>query len=145
MASLLMSPGGMFEDFEQFHREMDTMLESVFGPASIRAAARGSFPALNVGVGPESLDVYLLLPGLDPSKLDVSVEDYVLTVSGERSEPEQKGRAHLRERFSGAFRRAITLSDDVDTERCNADYKNGVLHISFGRKKEARARKIEIK
>lgn len=145
MANLLRSRAGLFDDLEQFYRDMDAMLESAFGPASIRAASRGSFPAVNIGMSGDSVDVYLLLPGIDADQLDVSVEDYVLTVSGERQPPAQDGRAHLRERFTGAFRRSVTLSEDVDPDRCKAEYQNGVLHISFGRRQEARSRKIEIR
>jgi HSP20 family protein len=145
MASFLSTPGTLFDDFEQVRREMDSLLASAFGPASIRAVAQGSFPAVNVGVTPESVDVYLLAPGVDPAKLDVNLEDHVLTVSGERPKTEARGRAYLRERFTGAFRRAVTLPDDIDAAKVQAQYQNGVLHIAVGRRGEAQPRRIEIK
>ncbi len=145
MASLTSRPGAWFDPFDQLRREMSNLFESSFGPASIRAPARGTFPAVNVGVGPESVDVYVLAPGMDPEKLDVSVEDHVLTVSGERPADAGEGRAYLRERFSGAFTRAISLPDEVDPENCRAEYRNGILHVSFARRQEARVRRIEVK
>lgn len=146
MATLMSSAGGWFDDFEELRREMDALMQSSLGPTSIRAPARGAFPAVNVGVGPETVDVYLLLPGLDPEKLDVSLHDQVLTVSGERpADAPEEGRAHLRERFSGAFSRSVTLPDEIDRERSSAQYTNGVLRVSFGRRSEARTRRIEVK
>jgi HSP20 family protein len=155
MASLTSRSGAWFDPFEQLRREMDSLFESSFGPASIRSPARGAFPAVNVGVSPESVDVYLFLPGLDPEKLDVAVEDHVLTVTGERPATEgptaegpaaeSKGRVYLRERFSGGFTRAINLPDEVDPQSSRAEYRNGVLRVSFGRRQEARVRRIEVK
>lgn len=145
MASLTSRSGPWFDPFEQLRREMDSMFETSFGPASIRSPARGAFPAVNVGVSPDSVDVYLFLPGLDPEKLDVSLEDHVLTVTGERPATEGEGRVYLRERFSGSFTRAINLPDEVDSEKSRAEYRNGILHVSFGRRQEARVRRIEVK
>jgi HSP20 family protein len=144
MPTFVTTPG-MFDSFEQLRREMDSVFASAFGPASIRAAARGSFPAVNVGETALQVDVYLLVPGIDPKKLDISLEDKVLTVAGERSSDTPPGKAYLRERFGGSFRRAITLADDIDPERVEARYTDGVLHITIARKSEAQPRRIEVK
>jgi HSP20 family protein len=179
MATMMTSSGGWFDQFEQLRREMDILMESSFGPTSIRAAARGAYPAVNVGIGPDSVDVYVFVPGIDSDKLDVSIDDHVLTVSGERprselpggeasgnkaagdKSPDQsagdsspgdkapgdkaRGRVYLRERFAGPFSRAITLPEEIDPDSSRAEYRNGVLHISFGRRQEARLRRIEVK
>jgi HSP20 family protein len=145
MARLLSSPGTLFDEFDRLQQEMGSLMASTFGPASIRAVAHGTFPALNVGVGPQSIDVYLLAPGVDPNTLDIALEDRVLTVSGTRPDPEESGRAYLKERFGGPFRRAVSLSEEVDVERVEAHYQHGVLHISLPRRGEARARRIEVK
>jgi HSP20 family protein len=160
MATVMSTSGGWFDQFEQLRREMDSLMESSFGPTSIRAAARGAYPAVNVGIGPDSVDVYVFVPGVDSDRLDVSIDDHVLTVSGERPRSEApgdeapgdkapgdkaKGRVYLRERFAGPFSRAITLPEEIDPESSRAEYRNGVLHISFGRRQEARVRRIEVK
>jgi len=144
MVGFLSSRGDLF-DFDLMRREVDSLLASAFGPASIRAPAPASYPAMNVGSDSESVDIYFLAPGIDPKKLDISLEGQVLTVLGERPAAEETGRAYLRERFSGAFRRAVTLNEDVDPERVDARYDNGILHIHLPRRAEARARRIEIK
>lgn len=140
-------PGSLFDDFERMRRELDRMFEPWAAPSSVRAVARGSFPAVNVGVGPESVDVYLFAPGADPAKIEVSLERNVLTVSGERESalPEDEGTCvYLNERFAGNFRRALELPDDVDPDKVQARYVDGVLHVSVQRKAEAQPRRIEV-
>jgi HSP20 family protein len=143
MATFVTTPG-FFPEFDQLRREMDTLLASTFGPASIRASARGSFPAINIAETPAQVDVYLFAPGLDAKKLDIALEDKVLTVAGERASATPKGKGHLRERFAGAFRRAVTLADDIDPDRVEANYTDGVLRITVARKAEAQPRRIQI-
>jgi HSP20 family protein len=145
MVGFLTRRGDPFDEFDVMRREMDSLLASAFGPASIRAPAQGSFPALNVGTSAENVDVYLLAPGIAAKTLDISLEGQVLTVSGERAASAEQGRAYLRERFSGPFRRAITLTEDIDPERVEARYENGVVHVRLPRRSEARARRIEVK
>ncbi len=116
--------------------------------SSIRGLGRTEFPALNIGGTPESLEIYAFAPGLDPASIDVTVERGVLTLSGERKSElleESKSRSiHINERFSGHFRRAISLSDDVDPTQVTAKYNDGILCISVKRRESAQRRQIEI-
>src|SRR6202044_2796918 len=92
-------------------------------PSGIRSAPRGSFPGVNVGQTPERVDVYLFAPGIDPKSLDVSIQQNLLTVSGRRDlRIEEDADYYRQERFSGEFRRVISLSEDVDPERVQAKY-----------------------
>ncbi|MGD2082773.1 MAG: Hsp20/alpha crystallin family protein [Chromatiales bacterium] len=141
-------PGSLFEDFERMRREMNQMFDPWVTPSSVRAVARGSFPAVNVGMGPETVDVYVFAPGADPAAIDVSIERNILTVTGNREGaiPEDEGTSvYLNERFSGPFRRALALPDDVDPEQVQARYTDGVLHVSVRRKAEAQPRRIEVR
>jgi HSP20 family protein len=140
-------PGSLFDDFDRMRRELDRMFEPWAAPSSVRAVARGSFPAVNVGVGPESVDIYVFAPGADPTGLEVSIEKNVLTVFGERESdiPEAEGTCvYLDERYAGKFRRALELPDDVDPDRIQARYADGVLHVSVQRKAQAQPRRIEV-
>lgn len=116
--------------------------------SSIRGLGRTEFPALNIGGTPDSLEIYAFAPGLDPASIDVTVERGVLTLSGERKselKEESKSRSiHINERFSGAFRRAISLSDDVDPTQVSAKYCDGILSVSVKRRESAQRRQIEI-
>jgi HSP20 family protein len=81
-ASLLNSPGSLFAEFDRLQRELQQVLST---PSSIRAVARGAFPAVNIGMTPSSVEVYAFAPGIDPSTLDVSVDRGLLTIAGQRS------------------------------------------------------------
>lgn len=136
----------LFDQFERMRREMDAMFGASGGPLSIRSVAAGTYPAINVGASPKQVDVYVFAAGADPKSLDISLQQNLLTVSGERKiELPEGAQAYRRERFTGSFRRVITLPDDVDPDKVNATYKDGVLHISVQRKEELQPRKIEVK
>lgn len=136
----------LFDDLRRFDQEMDGLLGRFAWPVSgIRSVARGTFPAVNVGATPEKVDVYLFAPGLDPKKLELSLQQNLLTVSGERKVPiEKKADYYRQERYSGEFRRVITLPDDVDPDRVDARYRDGVLQISVTRREAARPRQITV-
>ena len=124
---------------------------------SIRGFGRGGFPALNVGVTPQSVELFAFAPGLDAESFDVNLERGLLSVSGRRStalsddaaktgdaDERAERKVHINERFSGSFSRAISLPDDVDPDGVSADYKDGVLHISVKRKEAAKPRRISV-
>ncbi len=145
----LLSIDSLFDDFRRLQRELSSNVEPWPGRPSIRAVARGSFPPINIGSSAEAVQVYLFAPGLDTEKLDLSIEQNLLTVSGERNTPGPEhgkaGNYHLRERSGGKFRRVLSLPEDVDPDRVEARYQNGVLHITLARRESARPRQIEIK
>jgi HSP20 family protein len=115
---------------------------------SIRGFTRGGFPALNVGSTAKSIEIYAFAPGVEPGSIDVQLEKGVLTVAGERPSmlppAEAKATAHIEERFSGRFRRVVTLPDDIDAGAVSAKYRDGVLHISIQRREAAQPRRISI-
>lgn len=151
-ASLLNFPGAFFGDFERLRRELDEVFDTGGLPASIRSVAPGAFPAINVGNTAQSLEVYAFAPGIDASKVEVTVDRGVLTIAGERPSdlPEAEATAGARisvfsrERSSGAFRRAISLPDDADPSQVTASYRDGVLHVSIARRQAAQPTRITV-
>jgi HSP20 family protein len=137
--------GGLFDEFRRIEQEMDELLGRWSWPAGIRAGARGSYPPMNLGATPEKVEVYLFAAGLDPKALDISIQQNLLTVSGERKLPVQQDVDWYRqERFDGSFRRVISLPEDVDPNKVSAQYKDGVLQISVDRRKAAQPRQIQV-
>ena len=57
---------------------------------------------------------------------------------------EESASVHLNERFTGRFHRVITLTDDLDPSQVQATYRDGVLHVSIGRKEAAKPRRISV-
>lgn len=136
-------PRDLFAELGRLQHEMRQAFE--LSP-SIRGLARGSFPAINVGSTPRSMEVYVFAPGMEPAAIDVQLEKGVLTIAGERkmAEVSEKATVHIDERFSGRFRRVLTLPDDIDPNAIEARYREGVLHIRIPRKEEAQPRRISV-
>ena len=133
----------VFAEMDRLQREM---LQAFDISPSIRGHARGGYPAVNVGSTPKSIELYAFAPGIDPATLDVQIEKGVLTIAGERkadTAPE-KANVHIDERFSGRFRRVVTLPDDVDPNAVQASYRDGVLHITVARRQAAQPRRITV-
>ncbi len=138
-------PGDIFSEFDRLQRQ----LQRYTRPAtSIRGLGRSEFPPLNIGSSPESYEIYVFAPGLDPATIDLTIERGVLNVSGERkkelSDDDKNTAILISERFFGRFHRAISLFEDADPNQVSAKYSDGVLHISIKRHESALSRRIEI-
>ncbi len=138
-------PGDMLAELDRMQRDVQQLFGQV---PSIRSAGRGSYPALNVGGTPESVEIYAFVPGMDPSSIEVNLERGVLTVAGERppSLPAESAQVavHVNERFAGHFSRAVSLPDDLDPSQVAAKYNDGVLHISIKRRESFQPRRVQV-
>ncbi|MGB5177438.1 MAG: Hsp20/alpha crystallin family protein [Gammaproteobacteria bacterium] len=136
----------LFDDFRRLESEMDQLFGRGAWPAGIRSVAQGTYPPINVGTTPDQVDVYLFAAGVDAKSLDISLQQNLLTISGERKAPvEDDVEYYRKERFDGNFRRLVTLPDDVDPEQVEAQYRDGILQIHVKRRELARPRQIEVK
>src|SRR5262245_59394167 len=95
------------DPFEQLQRELDRMLGSAFGAVG----AAGVYPPVNVFDAGDAYVVKAEVPGVDPSKVEIEVEDDALVLRGERQleEPKREVAYHRRERDQGRFRRVVRL------------------------------------
>jgi HSP20 family protein len=147
-ASLTRFPGDVFAELDTLQRQMDQLFGLRSWPSSIRAANRGAFPALNVGRTDDAVEIYAFAPGIDPAKLEVSVDKGLLTITGERAADlpaaSEKVNVYASERFDGAFRRVISLPDDVDAARVDAKYRDGILRIVVPKLEKSKPRRIEV-
>lgn len=136
----------VFDQFDRVRRQMDRMLGDRPGPAGIRSLAAGSFPAVNIGVSEQQVDVYVFAAGMDPKTLNIALQQNLLTIEGERKiEYPENAQFYRHERFSGNFRRVLTLPEDVDADKVEASYRDGVLQITVQRREAVRPRQIEVK
>jgi HSP20 family protein len=90
-------------------------------------------PAVDVLQRDGDLVVRAELPGVRPEDVNITLQDNVLTISGERREEqeEQRGGYYVRERRRGSFSRSMTLPEGVDEDRIRARYENGVLEVTI--------------
>jgi len=147
--SILNQPSSLFGQFERLRRELDDVFGVSGLPTSIRSVAPGTVPAVNVGRTPTSVEIYAFAPGLDASKIDVTLDRGVLRISGERASgipaEDPKVNVYTRERGTGSFTRAISLPDDVDPTHVNASYHDGVLQVSVARRESAQPKRITVR
>jgi HSP20 family protein len=87
------------------------------------------------------------LPGMKREDFDLSVENNVLTLRGERQfeKRDEADNYHRVERAYGTFTRSFTLPNSVTGEGASADYRNGVLRVTLPKREETKARRIEVK
>jgi HSP20 family protein len=87
------------------------------------------------------------IPGMEAKDIDIAITGDVLTIRGERrQEKEEKDEnTHLVERRYGSFSRSIGLPAEVEADKVDATYKNGVLKITMTKTKKASQKKIEVK
>jgi HSP20 family protein len=137
--------GGLFDEFRRLQEEIDNLFDQWPATTGVRSVTKGGFPSINVAATPEEFEVYFFAAGLDPKKLEISIQQNLLTVTGERQVPVNEAATYYRrERFGGEFRRVVTLPEDADPDRVDASYRDGVLHISVKRKESAKPRMITI-
>lgn len=150
--SLLTTPSGLFGDFDRLRRDMDSAFGGLGLPTSIRAVARGAYPAINIGGTPKAIEIFAFAPGLDRDKLEVSIDKGLLTIAGERAAqlpadagPRDAGEhRYANERFSGRFKRVVSLPEDADAARVEARYADGVLRITVQRREDTLPQRIQI-
>jgi HSP20 family protein len=136
----------LFDELRRIEQDMDQLFGRWATPAGIRSVSRGAFPATNVGATADTVDVYLFAPGIDSKSCNLSIQQNLLLVSGERKLPVNEKATYFRqERFDGEFRRVITLPEDVDPDKVEAKFRDGVLQISLRRREGARPRQIAVK
>jgi HSP20 family protein len=134
-----------FEALWDMRREVDRLFNGV---ANTYETASWTLPAEVVETANE-LTFRLDVPGMKRDDIEVTVENHVLTVSGERKseyeEGKRDGEFHILERRYGRFERGFALPRRVDASRIEANYENGVLTITLPKLEVARPRRIEIR
>ena len=135
-------------EFEKMRREMDRLWDSFFEGQPTRRVGEGEWaPSLDISETKSDLVVKAEIPGIDPKDIDISLNENVLTIKGEkRQEKEEKEEGyHLVERSYGSFTRSIRLPREIQNEKINASYKNGVLKITLPKTEEAKKKEVKIK
>lgn len=122
-------------------------LQSAFDTRMPSSATGGAWtPSVNIEETAEALFLTAELPGVRKEDVELEVENNILTLRGEKTDTrrENTDRYHLFERSSGSFQRSFTLPRTVVTDGIDAEYENGVLHVTLPKAPEAKSRRIEI-
>jgi HSP20 family protein len=134
--------------------ELQGRLSTLFGRAPVRKEGEREermtltdwAPLVDVIEDEKEYLVKAELPEVKKDDVKITVQDEVLTVSGERTqEKEEKGKKfHRIERAYGSFSRSFTLPEDADASKIAADFKNGVLTVHLPKSERAKPKSIEV-
>jgi HSP20 family protein len=140
------------DPFSAFRREMDQLFDNFLAPLDARSgqgALQTGWPSIDVHETDTAYTVTAELAGLEAKDVEVNLRDNILTLSGEKRQDQssEDGGRSWTERFYGRFERVIPFEAEVDADKIEATYHNGVLKITLPKNAEARdkTRKIEIK
>jgi HSP20 family protein len=130
-----------------FGDEFDNLFEGFFRPLSPRSATGANMPAVDVKENDKAYVIQAELPGIKKEDISVTVQDGVLTISGEsRSETkeEKEGRVIRQERRYGKFVRSMRLGTAADESGMKAAYKDGILEVTVPKAKQPEPKKISV-
>lgn len=139
------------ESLWDFMSEVERAFDDIWrtparGQTTARALAEQFTPAVDLHETKEFYLVSMDLPGVAEKDVKIDVQDGRLTISGERSRESKmdEGRFHRFERTCGRFQRSFALPQDVNQEKIQARYENGVLEVLIPKTEVAKAREISI-
>jgi len=135
------------QPLDMFRREVDSLFDQFLGSDGGWSMPLSFQPSLNLAETEQGYEVTAELPGLKPEDFNVELKDGELWISGEKKEEhEEKGKNYHRvESRFGQFRRSIRLPHAVDSEKVDAEYKDGILRIHVPKSESAKPRRIEVK
>jgi len=143
--------GDPWRQMEALQRE----LERAFGGSVQTPAPTGAFlpgrsarayPLMNMAEDADGYTIEALAPGVNPDSIQITVVRNILTVAGEKTPPEgvQREQFHRTERAAGRFVRNIELPTDIDPDRVEARYANGLLVLTLPKSEAAKPRQIKL-
>lgn len=139
MLSRSMYGGNPYGQMRRLQNEVNRLFQSEASETT------GGYPALNVYASPEGVAITAEVPGMSADDIDISVHRDTVTLKGEcKGRPDGVTGYHRRERGSGSFVRTLSLPFSVDPDKVQAQYRNGVLHMSLQRPEADKPRRISV-
>ena len=137
-----------FRDLRTLQDEVNRLFSSNFSRSfGDEGIARGAWmPGVDIYENKDQIVLEAELPGMNREDFEVTVENNVLTLRGERrfEKKDETDNYHRVERAYGTFTRSFTLPQTVSSEGATADYKDGVLRVVLHKREEVKARRIEV-
>ena len=137
-----------FRDLRNLQQEVNRLFSSSFTRSfGDEGFARGAWaPNVDIYENKDQIVLEAELPGMAREDFEVTIENNVLTLRGERrfEKKEESENYHRVERSYGGFSRSFTLPQSVSTENVTADYQNGVLRVALQKREEVKTKRIEI-
>ena len=130
----------------EFRRELDRVFDNQLARNDSEAVVADWLPAVDIKEEAERFIVHADVPGIDPKDIEITMEDGVLTVRGERRSESRENQDGWRrvERVSGQFFRRFSLPDTADAEAISARGAHGVLEIVIPKQAKVQPRRITV-
>ncbi|MEZ2146095.1 Hsp20/alpha crystallin family protein [Bradyrhizobium sp. DN5] len=138
----LVQARGSYDPFMTLHREMNRLFDDMFrgfgGPGlSPLMEGRFGWPKIELSDTDKTLTISAELPGMTEKDVQIEIARGVLTIRGEKKDERKHEGKYFTERYYGAFERQIPL-EDVDEDKAEASFKDGVLTVSLPKSEKAR-------
>lgn len=142
-----LTPWRPYGEIGRLRRDIDDLWRRFFGETGGETSLAEWMPSVDVSEEDDNILVKADLPGLEAKDIDINVSGDQLTIKGEKKTEEEKKEANYysKERFFGTFHRAIRLPAEVDADKVDATFKNGVLDISLPKSDASKRKRIEVK
>jgi HSP20 family protein len=139
-------PTEVGRDLVPLRTMMDRLFENAFTTSFANGWGTGGVPfGWDVYEDEDAFYIHAYLPGIDPNAVNLSVQDNVLSVSGETKRATPEGwRPLIQELGFGTFERRLTLNMPVEAAQAEADYQDGILKIELPKAEMAKPRQIKI-
>ena len=134
-----------FNRLSSLRNELDRLFD-LSGPTRDSSLFSGWTPALDVFDEKDHFVVNVELPGLKKEEIDLSFQEGVLSISGDRKHTVENkdGQTFRSERYFGKFQRSVTLPASVDSAKISASYKDGILSVTLPKAEEAKPKQIAV-
>ena len=137
-----------FDRWSDLRDEINNLFEAPLRSGSMRQSQlfTGWSPALDLYQNNDDVIAVVEVPGMHKKDIEISLQDGVLTISGERKDESatDDGKDARIERFVGKFRRSVTLPTRVDSNKVNATYKDGILTVTLPKAEEVKPKQIQV-
>ena len=137
---------GITRGYNDFSRELNRFFGNFHGEDGESSGKCSYCPSLDISETKDDISVNVELPGVSSKDVNITLEDDVLTIKGEKKfEEEDNDKNYYRaERSYGTFQRSFTLPTEVKKDKIKADFKDGILSISIPKAEKVKPKKIEI-
>ena len=130
-----------------FRHDIGALFDDFFNFAPVGYAKEEFLPRIDVAEDENGIHLVAELPGLTEKDINITVEDNVLTISGEKKterKEEKNEKYYYSERSFGSFTRAMTLPRGLKVDEIRAEYRNGLLKVDLPKAEELKPKKIDI-
>lgn len=136
-----------FDVFRRLSEQLDALRAGLPMDEESSVVTSSWRPAVDIKEEADKFVIFADVPGVDPKNIEVTMDNGIITIKGERAEEKEEEREGYRrvERSRGSFYRRFSLPDTADADRIAARTANGVLEITIPKREAVKPRKIEVR